>query len=71
MYLRLTQYFRIKGMLQNEFTFIFTFFSFLDPKKLLKVRDHPQNLSKLIYFCSHLKSSKNNALSDDFMGNRS
>ena len=28
------------------------------------------NLSELIYFCSHLKSSKNHTLSDDFSGKR-
>ena len=49
MYLRPTQNFRIKCMLQNRFTFTFTIFIFLHPKELLKFRDHRQNLSELTF----------------------
>ena len=59
------------------FTFIFNIFSFFHLKESFKVRDHHQilflyqaNLSELIYFCSHLKSSKNHTLSDDFSSKR-
>ena len=71
MYLRPTQNWRIKCKLQDGLTFMFTTFSFLHPKKLFKVRDHRQNLSESIYFCSHLKSSKNDTVSDGFRVNRS
>ena len=58
------------------FTFLFNIFSFfhLKESRLGTITKfcllYQANLSELIYFCSHLKSSKNHTLSDDFSGKR-